>query len=117
MILKEVKHYPDTNSVEATRVDEEGIQIKCHSYADVQMDMLRADLGADAKDYADLIATVEANQKPLPPPDPAIRINEIKAELAALDQKKIRPLAEGDTAFLATLNAQTLTLRKELAAL
>lgn len=35
-------------------------QVKCHGYADVQMDMLEADLGDDAPDYADLIAAVRA---------------------------------------------------------
>ena len=60
MILKQVIRYPDTNSVEATWVDEEGNNVRCHSYADVQMDMLRADLGEDVAEYAELIATVEA---------------------------------------------------------
>lgn len=45
------------------------------------------------------------------------RIGEILKQLAALDQRKIRPLAEGDAAFLATLNSQTAALRVELAAL
>ena len=45
------------------------------------------------------------------------RIAQIKLELEALDFKKIRPLAEGDTTYLATLNAETATLRAELAAL
>ena len=62
--LKQVIHYPDTNSVEATWIDSEDVVIKCHSYADVQMDMLRADLGDDAADYADLIALVESGIKP-----------------------------------------------------
>lgn len=47
-------------------------------------------------------------------PVPNPRIAEIKAELATLDQKKIRPLAEGDTKYLAGLNAQTAKLRAEL---
>jgi hypothetical protein len=42
------------------------------------------------------------------------RISEIKSELAALDLKRIRPIAEGDAAYLATLNAQLLALRTEL---
>lgn len=71
MSLPNVIHYPDTNSVEATWVDAEGVQIKCHSYADVQMDMLREDLGDDAATYADLIATVEASIQPAPPAPPA----------------------------------------------
>ena len=113
IILKEVKRYIPTNSVEATWVDrtqpadievpavdavldEEGnivspavaahsitpepteVQAKCHSYADVQMDMLRADLGADAAAYADLIAEVEANIKPIPPA-PVIPYTELRA--------------------------------------
>ncbi len=71
MHLSNVTHYASTNSVEATWVDEDGAQIKCHSYADVQMDMLRTDLGSDAATYADLISTVEANIQPAPPAPPA----------------------------------------------
>lgn len=48
----------------------------------------------------------------VPPPTP--RIAELKSELAALDQRRIRPMAEGDTDYLATLNAQAVTLREEL---
>jgi hypothetical protein len=70
IILKEVIHYKDTNSVEATWVDENDIQVKCHSYADVQMDMLRADLGDDIAAYEELITLVEANITPYIPPLP-----------------------------------------------
>jgi len=70
MILKQIIHYPDTNSIEATWVDANGLVIKCHSYSDVQMDMLRADLGADAAQYTQLIADVEANIQPIPPKTP-----------------------------------------------
>ena len=42
------------------------------------------------------------------------RIAEIKTELAVLDQRRIRPMAEGDTDYLATLNAQAVALREEL---
>ena len=68
--LKQVIHYPDTNSVEATWIDENGIVIKCHSYADVQMDMFKADIlnyGGDPREQADLIALVESNIKPVEP--------------------------------------------------
>ena len=44
-------------------------------------------------------------------------IAQIKSELAAIDSKRIRPISEGDTAFLAILNAQAVTLRTELATL
>ncbi len=68
--LKQVIHYPDTNSVEATWVDSEGVVIKCHSYADVQMQMFRddvAELGGDITEYEELIALVESNIKPATP--------------------------------------------------
>ena len=67
MILKQVIHYPDTNSVEATWVDASGKQVKCHSYADVQMDALAADLGKDAVQHAALMALVKANIQPTAP--------------------------------------------------
>lgn len=38
----------------------------------------------------------------------------IKQQIAALDLKRIRPLAEGDTAYLADLNAQIQELRSKL---
>ena len=77
--LKEVKRHTKTNSVEATWVNEADEQVKCHSYADVQMDMLRADLGADAPGYEQLMAAVEAAHVPPPPPT--------AAELAAIAQQ------------------------------
>ena len=69
-----------TPAVEAHTVPGEikETQVKCHGYADVQMDMLRADLGAYAADYADLIAEVEANIKPIPPA-PVIPYTELRA--------------------------------------
>ena len=68
--IKQVTHYPDTNSVEATWVDSEGVVIKCHSYADVQMQMFRDDVfefGGDVAEYEELIALVESNIKPATP--------------------------------------------------
>lgn len=66
--LKQVIHDTKTNSVEATWVDADDVQVKCHSYSDVQMDMLEADLGIDLPAHAALIATVRANVKPIKPP-------------------------------------------------
>lgn len=50
-------------------------------------------------------------------PVPNPRISELKSELADLDIKRIRPTAEGDIAYLSTLNAQAVALRAELQAL
>ena len=68
--LKQVIHYQDTNSVESTWVDSDGVVIKCHSYADVQMQMFRDDVaqfGGDIAAYERLIALVESNIKPAEP--------------------------------------------------
>lgn len=62
-ILKSVIHDTKTNSVETTWVDADGKQIKCHSYADVQMSMFRADvlaLGGNIAEHETMIAAVEA---------------------------------------------------------
>lgn len=68
--LKQVIHYTDTNSVEATWVDSEGVVIKCHSYADCQMGMFRSDVsefGGDIIEHEEMIALVESNIKPAEP--------------------------------------------------
>ena len=68
--LKQVIHYPYTNSVEATWVNSEDVVIKCHSYADVQMQMFRDDVfefGGDVAEYEELIALVESNINPAEP--------------------------------------------------
>ena len=61
--LISVIHDAKTNSVEATWVDAEGVQVKCHSYADVQMGMFRDDvlaLGGNIAEHEGMIAAVEA---------------------------------------------------------
>ena len=68
--LKQVIHYKDTNSVEATWVDSEDVAIKCHSYADCQMQMFRNDViefGGDITEHEEMIALVESNIKPVEP--------------------------------------------------
>ena len=105
MSLAKVIHYPETNSVEATWVDAEGNPVRCHSYADVQMDMLRADLGDDAATYADLIALVEANIKPpIPPTQEEINAG-INAQISGLEQATLMPRATRE--FMLTFFATT----------
>jgi len=124
--LKQVLHYPDTNSVEATWVIETqlpdiqvaevpalynargdevqahapahtipgGIQetvVKCHSYADVQMSLFRADVaqfGGNIADYESLIKQVESGIKPPEPapvdPDPVVDDLQIRLALNEL---------------------------------
>ena len=48
------------------------VNVKCHSYHETQMNWLEADLGADAADYADLIALVRSNIVPYVPPPPEV---------------------------------------------
>lgn len=58
------------------------------------------------------IAEIE-ERKNAPPSKESINAP-IIAEIAQLDIKRIRPLAEGDSAYLATLNAQISALRAKL---
>ena len=63
--LKEIKRYSDTNSVEVTWVDDNGIHVRCHSYDQYQMDILATDLGADLELNQHIIDDVLANQIPM----------------------------------------------------
>ena len=69
MTLKQLIRYTNADAIEATWVDENDVVIKCQAYSNGQMDMLRADLGADAAQYESLIAEVEATYAPpvMPP--------------------------------------------------
>ena len=74
MILKQLIRYTNADALEATWVDENDVVIKCHAYSNGQMDMLRADLGADAAAHEALIAEIEATYvepEPAPPYVPA----------------------------------------------
>ena len=64
MILKQIIRYDNADAIEATWVDENDVVIKCHAYSNGQMNMLRADLGADAAAHDPLIAEVEATHVP-----------------------------------------------------
>ena len=71
MTLKQLIRYENAPALEATWVDENDVVIKCQAYSNhpEQMAMLRADLGADAAEYEELIAEVGATYTP-PPPQP-----------------------------------------------
>ena len=95
IILKEVKHDTPTNSVEATWVNEDGAQVRCHSYSDRQMQLLRdhaAIAGTPLTEYEDLIALVEANMRPIPPKTP----EELAAEAQQLADAEARAEAKAD---------------------
>ena len=92
--------------------------VKCHTYMDVQMEDLIADLGADAPKYADLIAKVKAGIKPPPPKTPEQISAEILAQIVALEATQPRAIREavltGDTSRLAVIDAEIAALRKQL---
>lgn len=67
MILQQLIRYTNADALEATWVDGNDVVIKCHAYSNGQMDMLRADLGADAAAHEALIAEVEATYVPPTP--------------------------------------------------
>ena len=59
MIIKQVIRYDNAPWLEATWVDEEGINVKCRAYSGDQMNELRIDLGDDASDYESMIVQCE----------------------------------------------------------
>lgn len=144
-VLKEVIHDTKTNSVEATWVETitlpqreispgvydlvlrtQEVQVKCHSYADVQMGMFRADvlaLGGNIAEHEALITAVEAAIIPyVAPPVPNPRISEIKTRLEQTDIESIRALRAksigknkaADDTKLSTLDTEAEALRLEL---
>ena len=95
MILKQVLYIDRANAIEVTWVDDEGVNVKCRSYAGEQMDELEADLGADAAAYADLIASTRAKVPPYIPPPPTIpfSVTPFQAKAASL-QAGLLPAVE-----------------------
>jgi len=86
--------YPNANAVEATWLDDEGKQIHCQAYADVQLDMIRADvarLGGDLAEHEAMLAEVEAAIVPYvaPEPTPLEKLQRLDAE-NALTQRNLR---------------------------
>ena len=65
--IKELIKYDNANCIEVTwveTIEEVETVIHCQAYADVQMDMLRADAekyGTSLEEYKELIAEVESN--------------------------------------------------------
>lgn len=75
MILKQVIRYTNADALEATWVEEidgQEIVVKCQAYANSQMDLLAADLGADAPQYQALMDEVAATYVPPPPVPPQV---------------------------------------------
>lgn len=91
MKLKQVIRYTNAPAVEATWVDDFDAVIRCRAYSNspAQMAMLRADLGADAAQYEDMIAEVEATYVPPPPPQipvpQQVTMRQARLELLARD--------------------------------
>lgn len=83
-------------------------QVRCHSYADVQMDMLESDLGEDALQWASLIQTVRAGIKlPTPEEIEAARIASIP-QVVTMRQARLALLAVGMLGLIdAAINAQS----------
>lgn len=82
----EVTPYAPAQTIPGAITD---VQIKCHSYADVQMDMFRADaseMGTSLDEYEDLIAQIEAAIVPYvaPPPPPVTQVTMAQARKALI---------------------------------
>lgn len=108
-MLQRIIHYQNTNSVEATWVDAEGTTVKCHSYADSQMDMLEADLGEEAASHAELIALVRASMVPYIPPPIVVPTS------VTMRQARLALLSSGKLGSVATVIASLPSPQKEAA--
>lgn len=88
-MLKQVIQYTNANAIEATWVqviDGKEVVTKCQSYANNQMDLLAADLGADAAAYQSLMDRVAATYKPIVEPEQVPhRVSMRQARLALLE--------------------------------
>ena len=91
MILKQLIRYENAPALEATWVDENDVVIKCQAYSNGQMDMLRADLGADAAQYEALIAEVEATYVPPEPPTDEEHNEAIYFQIDQLERQYLMP--------------------------
>lgn len=81
MIKLAIIKYTNANALEATWTDEDDKQVHCQAYADVQMDMLRADvsrLGGDLTEYEPLLAEVDANIQPADPIPEPVQIDPVE---------------------------------------
>lgn len=85
MIRVQLIRYTNADALEASWVDESDVVIKCQAYSHhpEQMAMLRADLGADAAQYEEMIAEVEATYVPPAPPSIEEQIAVFDAALTA----------------------------------
>lgn len=88
MILKEIIRYHNAPAIEATWVDENDMVVKCQAYSNHpdQIAQLRADLGADAAQYDDMIAEVAATYTAPPLPSDEEVAAVVAAKIEALWQ-------------------------------
>ena len=91
MILKQLTRYTNAPALEATWVDENDVVIKRHAYSNGQMNMLRADLGADAPQYEAMIRQCIADYVPPPPPTIEEQNAQILFEIDSLERQYLMP--------------------------
>lgn len=92
MILKQVIRYTNADALEATwaeEIDGQEIVVKCQAYSNAQMDLLAADLGADAPQYQALMDEIAATYVPPAPPAP----EQIMADIVAATQARLDTFA------------------------
>jgi hypothetical protein len=89
------------------------VQIRCHSYADRQMQLFRDHAvieGTPLTDYEALIAEVEANQKPIPPA-PVIPYTELRAATYPPVADYLDAWVKNDNAALEKYRADCLAVK------
>lgn len=111
MILKQVIRYTNADALEATWVDTADAVVKCQAYANSQMDLLAADLGADAPQYQALMDEVAATYVPPPPPVPVV------PDSVSMRQARLALLGAGLLAQVDAAIASLPSPQKEAAAI
>lgn len=97
-----------TKAVHGNNIPDDSVKITTDQYTKLLADQSAgATISADAS--GNPLAVFPASKSV-----EEIRITAIKEELAAIDIKRIRPLAEGDAVWLKTYNDQAAALRDEL---
>lgn len=111
MIVKQVVRYVNADALEATWVDANDVIVKCQAYANNQMGLLAADLGADAPQYQSLMDQVASTYVAPPPPVPVV------PEAVTMRQARLALLGAGLLAQVDAAIASLPSPQKEAAAI
>ena len=103
-MIKSFMYFEDTNSVEITWVDSEGVPVRCHSYSDAQIGDILTDLAEYGGNVSDYTAELDALRAAMKPPVPYVKpiptvVSMRQARLALLQAGLLAPITQAINAF------------------